>query len=67
MTRRAPADKQQPKGNPSPHGGQEVTDKINEAAARGYVGHRPDETPHEHYALPGVIAGEPTPETEGSE
>lgn len=60
-------DEQQPVGDPSPHGGQDVTNKINEAAKVGYFGHRPDETPHEHYTLPGVIAGKPTPETAGKE
>ena len=42
----------------------EVQAKFDEAEAKGYFGHTPDDTPNENYTLAGVIAGKPTPETE---
>lgn len=57
-------DPQQPDSKPSPHGGGEVEKGINEAAAQGYFGERPDPTPLHHYTLDGVLAGKPTPETD---
>lgn len=57
-------DPQQPDSTPSPHGGKEVEKGINEAAEQGFFGVRPDPTPLDHYTLPGVLAGKPTPETD---
>lgn len=42
----------------------EVQAKFDEAEAKGYFGHAPDETPNENYTLAGVNSGKPTPETE---
>jgi hypothetical protein len=41
----------------------EVQAKVDEAEDKGFFGVAVDETPREHYTLPGVIAGKPTPET----
>lgn len=40
----------------------EVQAKVDKETERGYIGHDPDETPDDHYTLPGVVAGKPTPE-----
>lgn len=42
----------------------EVQKRFDEAEAKGYFGHTPDETPNENYTLAGVTAGKPTPENQ---
>lgn len=32
---------------------------------KGYFGHQVDKTPNENYTVAGVLAGKPTPETDG--
>lgn len=39
-------------------------EKFDEANAKGYFGHTPDETPNENYTLAGVTSGKPTPENQ---
>lgn len=43
-------------------GADEVQHKMDEATKQGYFGQVPDDTPNEHYTLPGVTRGLPTPE-----
>lgn len=45
-------------------GAAEVDKQVNEDAEKGYHGVRTDPTPLEHYTVPGVVAGKPTPETD---
>lgn len=46
-----------------------VEDAMQEATAQGYIGSTPDDTPNEAYTVKGVLAKQPTPETQkpGSE
>lgn len=37
---------------------------VDEAEGRGYIGVPVDPTPKSHYTVAGVVAGEPTPETD---
>jgi hypothetical protein len=46
------------------HGEAEVQAKKDAEDAQGFVGHSTDPTPDEHYTVPGVLAGKPTPETD---
>lgn len=41
-----------------------MQEEADEAKQKGYRGERVDETPFSAYTLRGVLAGEPTPETE---
>jgi hypothetical protein len=43
----------------------ELQERVDEAEAKGYLGVEADKTPDEHYTVQGVIAGKPTPETDG--
>lgn len=45
-------------------GGDEVQEKFDEAAEKGYFGDNQDPTPREHYTLQGVGEGKSTPETD---
>jgi hypothetical protein len=54
---RATADRADENTNP------ELQSVLDEAEKRGFLGEVVDETPREHYTLPGVVAGKPTPET----
>jgi hypothetical protein len=47
-------------------GEKEVQARFDEEQEQGYRGFRADPTPHEHYTVPGVLAGKPTPETDES-
>lgn len=42
----------------------EVQKRFDEANAKGYFGHTPDETPNENYTLKGVTSDKPTPENQ---
>ncbi|MEU0670358.1 hypothetical protein ABZ508_33355 [Streptomyces lavendulocolor] len=42
----------------------EVQKVVDEAEDKGYIGVPVDPTPKSHYTVAGVIAGEPTPETD---
>lgn len=45
-------------------GQDEVQKRFDEANAKGYFGHTPDETPNENYTLSGVTSDKPTPENQ---
>jgi hypothetical protein len=51
---------EQPKGP----GADEVQDKMDEATGQGFYGVEIDSTPNEAYTVQGVLAGQPTPETD---
>lgn len=42
----------------------EVQKVVDEAEDKGYLGVEVDPTPDAHYTVAGVLAGEPTPETD---
>lgn len=42
----------------------QVQAQVDEEAAQGFRGTRTDPTPLDHYTVPGVLAGKPTPETD---
>lgn len=42
----------------------EVQKAVDEAEDKGYLGVEVDPTPDAHYTVAGVLAGEPTPETD---
>ena len=39
---------------------------VADVVEKGYFGTQVDQTPNENYTVAGVLAGEPTPETDGS-
>ena len=43
---------------------QRVQETVNVETEQGFAGVKVDPTPNEHYTVPGVIAGKPTPETD---
>jgi hypothetical protein len=45
-------------------GGAQVSEKMNEALAKGYFGTRIDETPRENYTVAGVTSGAPRPDAQ---
>lgn len=45
-------------------GEREVQARFDEETAQGFRGVRTDPTPLEHYTVPGVVKGKPTPETD---
>ncbi|HVL82621.1 MAG TPA: hypothetical protein VM840_13615 [Actinomycetota bacterium] len=51
-------DKKMKQGSTSPDEAKAAEDE------KGYLGQTPDPTPNEHYTVPGVLAGKPTPETD---
>jgi hypothetical protein len=48
---------------PDGPGADEVRDRVTQETEQGFRGVEVDPTPNEHYAVGGVIAGKPTPET----
>lgn len=42
----------------------QVDEVVNDEIDKGYRGVEIDPTPNEHYTVPGVLAGKPTPETD---
>ncbi|KAA6216393.1 hypothetical protein [Streptomyces filamentosus] len=43
----------------------EVQAAVDQAEDKGYIGVPVDPTPKDHYTVAGVVAGKPTPETDG--
>ncbi|MFD6363172.1 hypothetical protein ACFWFX_25475 [Streptomyces roseolus] len=43
----------------------EVQEAVDRAEDKGYIGVPVDPTPKDHYTVAGVVAGKPTPETDG--
>lgn len=52
-----------PEQPPAPGGAAQVQAATDIDLHRGYLGHKVDPTPNEHYTVAGVLAGLPTPET----
>lgn len=42
----------------------DAQEQVDEEQKKGYRGDKVDPTPNEHYTVPGVLAGLPTPETD---
>lgn len=65
-TRKTAADDptRNPKKLPLDPVGQVVQQAMNEATEKGFLGDEVDPTPNSAYTLTGVLAGEPTPETD---
>lgn len=52
------------KKNEADGGAAQVQERTDRAEEQGYLGVAADPTPNEAYTVPGVIAGDPTPETD---
>lgn len=62
--KRTEAEAREPKKLPMDPLGVVVQEAMNEATAKGFFGTEVDPTPNSAYTLAGVLAGEPTPETD---
>lgn len=60
----AAARKTAAKPKPADAGEADVQSKKDAEDETGYVGHKIDPTPDEHYTVAGVLAGKPTPEND---